>query len=58
MLTDDLRATLDSRLEIIDAEQSSDPAFQELPSADRFWLLVLLIVSCLAVPLWQLWRVS
>jgi hypothetical protein len=58
MLTDELRAALEKRLTIIAKEQADDPIHQDLPRVDYVWLVLLLIACCLAVPLWQLWRVS
>lgn len=54
MLNEQLRAELERRLGIIAGEQARDPAFQDLPRSDQGWLLVLLLASCSAVPLWQL----
>ncbi len=53
MLTDDLRAELEKRLGMIEVEQADDPAFQDLPRSDYAWLILLLVLCCAAIPLWQ-----
>jgi len=52
-LSDDLQAELDRRIDLAERERADDPAFVDLPAADRRWLLVLLVLSLVGVAVLQ-----
>lgn len=53
MLNDEMRAELERRLAVIADERAGAPGTRETRRADVVWLVVILVLACLAVPLMQ-----
>lgn len=51
VLSEEMRAELDRRIEVAERERAEDPASVDLPRADRWWLLVLLALSLIGIVL-------
>ncbi len=52
-LSDDMRAELERRLNVIASEQQHDPAFRDLPTADVICLLVFVVLAIVGTVLLQ-----